>query len=131
MISPLKLSDETITCRQSFKSGVQCLTRGILLQKCICQMSVYINKVRLPLSKASEFVDVTRLTDFTSIVCIKQFFKLPGNGPNQYPEIRNAPGYRSLQSVICRSFSESVKRMEHNLKSIKVVRLCIKPSRSE
>ncbi|GDX02646.1 hypothetical protein ExPUPEC61_00223 [Escherichia coli] len=69
--------DDTITCRQSFKSGVQCLTRGILFQKCICQMSVYINKVRLPLSKASEFVDVTRLADFISVVCIKHFFKLP------------------------------------------------------
>lgn len=51
--------------------------RGVRLQKCICQMSVYINKVRLPLSKASEFVDVTRLADFISVVCIEHFFKLP------------------------------------------------------
>ncbi|ECA0852771.1 hypothetical protein EI477_02505 [Salmonella enterica subsp. enterica serovar Typhi] len=69
--------DETITCRQSFKSGVQCLTWSILFQKYVCQMSMDVDKIRRLSGKASEPVDITRLTDFICVVCIKRFFKLP------------------------------------------------------
>lgn len=113
--------DKTIANCQPFKGSIQRLTRGILLQKYVCQVSVYINKVILLSGKAPEFVDVTCFADFIRIVCINQFFKLIQQRAKPVSGNMKQPRYRSLQSVICQSYSEPVKRMDHNLQAIKIV----------
>ncbi len=84
--------DKTIANCQSFKGSIQRLTRGILLQKYVCQVSVYINKVILLSGKAPEFVDVTCFADFIRIVCINQFFKLI--------QQRAKPGFRKYETAL-------------------------------
>ena len=108
---------QAVTHCQPFQRGVQCLTRGILFQKCVRQAVMCINKIRSQPDKTPESVDVLLFTDFISVISVKQCFRLIFQGANRFSGNTKLPWLLfTLKRNLSFMLSEPVKREGQSVK---------------